>query len=514
MPKRKLIIASWILLFSAVGFAFNNCSKPQNTISNQRTPTNNLIDPIVENCVIQGFNTSSKVQALNNPFDDNKLVTAESDSEDYVAIVSPECLNDPALRARSTFSERMGMQDGPQGHRTWTKKIQRGELPDSMSDLQNEIDEDPCLVSLSPNRKYRLNLAVSEFDDTFLPQSNHLDSVNFFESIPTFYHPSLGLQETAGAPRVRVAVIDTGAFYDHPDLTENIYRGPNGVGVDANTLGTGNVNYDGIDVDPAVSHGTHVSGIIAARGANGIGVTGLAPQSVQILPINVFYRENPNDNTVISDTATLVRGINFAIAENADVINMSLGGGGDDPALLAALQSAVANGIFVVAAAANEGREIGDDFQTYPAYYASQITGMVAVGSVNANDKSRSSFSNFGPSFVEIAAPGAESEVGTDITGIASTFDQGNYARLFGTSQAAPMVSAAAAVAEGLIRQNGQSITPAQMETLLLASAEKRTNLTAFFRSGNVLNLHRLAAFVNANFQGTGMIAFNSVCQI
>ena len=75
------------------------------------------------------------------------------------------------------------------------------------------------------------------------------------------------------------------------------------------------------------------------------------------------------------------------------------------------------------------------------------------------------------------------------------------------------MVAAAAAMAEGLIRQNGGTVTPAQMETLLLASAEKNTAMAQFFLDGNILNLERLAAFVNANFPGTGTAAFNSVCQ-
>lgn len=517
MPQKSINIAGWIILFLGLSIAFNNCSKPFEVsgqlVNNRPSPNSGIGNETFPGCIIPELNMSSKLTPTRSAFDSQKLIMAESDSADYVSIVSSECLNNAELKNRSNFTQRMNLQSGPERHAYWVKKINRASLPAVIESLENELEQDPCLIGLSPNREYKLNLVQADFDDTFLPQVNHLDSLNFFDSLTTFYDPTLGLQEELNSVRVRVAVIDTGAFYDHPDLADNIYRAPNGVGVDATTIESGNAIYDGTDVDEAVSHGTHVSGIIAARGANAIGLTGLAPQSVQILPINVFYKNDPADTEVVSDSATLIRGIQFAVSENADVINLSLGGGGDDPALFAALQAAVNAGIFISAAASNEGREISPDFRTYPAYYAKDIDGMVAVGSINSADKTRSSFSNYGVDYVEIAAPGSESEVGTQITGIASTFEPDNYARLFGTSQAAPMVSAAAALAEGLIRQNGGSITPAQMERLMLASAEKRSALNTEFRNGNVLNLQRLAAFVNANYSGTGNLAFQTICQ-
>ena len=172
------------------------------------------------------------------------------------------------------------------------------------------------------------------------------------------------------------------------------------------------VSYDGRDIDQTVSHGTHVAGIIAARGANEVGLTGLAPRSVQVMPINVFF-ENPNNSAeVVTNSATVIKGISFAVANGADVINMSLGGSGNDPAMLAAIQAAVGSGVFVAVAASNEGQELGPEVQTYPALYASQIQGMVAVGSINSADKTKSSFSNYSTTLIEIAAPGSQSQDG------------------------------------------------------------------------------------------------------
>ena len=81
----------------------------------------------------------------------------------YVAVVDPECLKNSNLRARSTFTERFNMRKGPKGHAVWANVIERRSLPASMENLRNEVEEDPCLLGLSPNREYRLNLVREDF---------------------------------------------------------------------------------------------------------------------------------------------------------------------------------------------------------------------------------------------------------------------------------------------------------------------------------------------------------------
>lgn len=196
-----------------------------------------------------------------------------------------------------------------------------------------------------------------------------------------------GWEETWGDDSVVIAVLDTGADFNHPDL-------------DGKLLSNG---YDFINDDPDPiddeGHGTIIAGIVAAETNNGEGIAGVA-WNCRILPIKIV------DNTGLTDVSTIIDGINWAILNGADVINLSLGEFWAAQSEQDAIRAAYNNGIVVVAAAGNDG---------VATYYPAAYPECMAVAATNSSDE-RVTFlntatdplpweSNYGPE-IDVAAPG------------------------------------------------------------------------------------------------------------
>jgi subtilisin family serine protease len=218
-------------------------------------------------------------------------------------------------------------------------------------------------------------------------------------------------QLTTGTTSVVVAVLDTGYYGAHADLAA------------IPTVWPRNTRNDTKSVTDGYGHGTHVAGTIAAQTNNGIGVAGMAP-NVTIMPVKVM---DSNGQGYWSD---FLEGVDWARTHGADVINLSLGGtlsmsqaAAWQPVFDAAYQA----GVVVVAAAGNNNRN--EPF--YPASFHHVIS---VAATTNADVKA--SFSNYGPA-VDIAAPGAS---------ITSTYADGGYYSMSGTSMATPHVVGLAAL--------------------------------------------------------------------
>jgi subtilisin family serine protease len=204
--------------------------------------------------------------------------------------------------------------------------------------------------------------------------------------------------QAGGSASVVVAVIDTGVDYTHPDLSGAMWDG-----------GVGNPNhgYDFADSDnnpyPLNSeHGTHVAGTIAATGNNSLGVLGVA-YGVKIMALKVFP-----DLFAGATDADIISAINFASANGAHIINMSLGGGGaENTVLTTAVVNAITAGVLIVAAAGNESAN-NDITPSWPANYANISSTRAGVISVAATDQADAlaSFSNIGANTVSVGAPG------------------------------------------------------------------------------------------------------------
>ncbi|MEV1048452.1 type VII secretion-associated serine protease mycosin [Streptomyces sp. NPDC049916] len=223
-------------------------------------------------------------------------------------------------------------------------------------------------------------------------------------------------QDTRGKG-VRVAVIDTGVDDTNPQLKPAV---DNGAG--RNLLKGGPADGTGDEI----GHGTKVAGIIAARPAKGTGFVGLAPEAT-IIPIRQNDEKNSGKDT------TMATAIDHAIAQRADVINISQDTTRPltaDSALGRAVARAVAADIVVVASAGNDGID-GERRNTYPAAFA----GVLAVASSDRNNE-RAPFSQSGD-FVGVAAPGVD--IISTVPGFGQCSDNG-------TSFSAPYVAGVAAL--------------------------------------------------------------------
>ncbi|MGA1873346.1 MAG: S8 family peptidase [Thermoplasmatota archaeon] len=211
---------------------------------------------------------------------------------------------------------------------------------------------------------------------------------------------------------VKVAVLDTGIDNDHPDLDV-----------------AGGVNYvpqgrklDTKKWDDDNGHGTHVAGTIAALN-NDQGVVGVAP-GVNIYAVKVL------DRTGSGSLTWIINGLNWAIANDMDIVSMSLSTDYDYADFRNAIQSVYDAGIVIIAAAGNDGTVVD-----YPAAYST----VVAVSATDSGDNIPY-WSNRG-SQIEVAAPGVS---------IPSTWNDGGYKTISGTSMACPHVTGVAALVIGI----------------------------------------------------------------
>lgn len=283
---------------------------------------------------------------------------------------------------------------------------------------------------------------------------------------------------TQGSDSVVVGVIDTGVNYSHPDLSSNMWTNPgeiggNGVDDDSNGIvddvyganfaaGNGNPNDDN-------GHGSHCAGTIGGRGNNGAGVAGVNWQ-VKIMALKFL---NSSGSGYTSDA---IEAIEYAIAMknrgvNIRVLNNSWGGGSFSQSLRDAVAASNAAGILFVAAAGNEANN-NDANPSYPASY--NVDNVISVAAVDRNGN-LASFSNYGESSVDLAAPGVS---------ILSTVLGSNYSSYSGTSMAAPHVSGVAA----LVLAREPNLSLAALKTRLLTTVKPLSTLNGLVTYPGIVN--------------------------
>lgn len=291
---------------------------------------------------------------------------------------------------------------------------------------------------------------------------------------------------TLGEPHVIVAVIDSGIDSNHPDLVASIYHNPseqrNGRDDDSNGLvddvsgwnfaASGNGNND--TTDTSDSHGTHVSGTIAARGDNNQGVVGVCPNA-RILPVKVL----DEDGGYVSD---FVKGIDYAVQMGAAVINISLGGSGYSQSEQNVFNRTEAAGVLVVVASGNDGINL-DISPDYPTSYPN--ANIISVLATNRLDQFED-YSNYGASSVDLAAPGSE---------ILSTYAGNKYRYFDGTSMSAPHVAGVAA----LIKSVSPGWTAIQVKEAILTTVDLHPSLNGKCITGGRVNAQRAVNYAMQN---------------
>jgi len=291
----------------------------------------------------------------------------------------------------------------------------------------------------------------------------------------------LAWDEQTGSDAVTVAVVDSGIDYTHPDLTDNIWRnaaelgGVGGVDDDGNGFVDDITGWDffapGGDNAPldesSASHGTHVAGTIGARGNNLQGVTGVN-WNVRLMPLRT-------GNLGLSEWA-IINAFRYACANGAEIVNGSFGGDYSQDIQNEIASTACANTLFVFAAGNGGSDQVGDDNDAVPQFPCVNTAPNVVCVAATSPADTRASFSNFGLTTVDLAAPG---------TSIKSTTRSNTYGFLSGTSMATPHVAGAAA----LVWAERPALTVAEVRNALLLSVDPVPGLQV--ATGGRLNVGR-----------------------
>lgn len=278
---------------------------------------------------------------------------------------------------------------------------------------------------------------------------------------------------------VVIGVIDSGVDYNHPDINDNMWTNPgetpdNGIDDDGNGFvddfyGYDFVNEDGDPFDDN-SHGTHVSGTIAAEGNNDTGVTGVN-WDAQIMGLK-FLNAGGSGNTFDA-----IEAIEYSILNGAQLTNNSWGGGGFSLALQDAIAAAGEAGQLFVAAAGNFSQN-NDTNPFYPASY--DLDNIISVAATDDEDQ-LATFSHFGATSVDLGAPGVST---------LSTVPGNSYGFKSGTSMATPHVSGAI----GLALSQNPELTSSEVKELILDTTDEIPALTGITVSDGRLNAFNAVA--------------------
>ncbi|MCI5072775.1 S8 family serine peptidase [bacterium] len=331
------------------------------------------------------------------------------------------------------------------------KRIQRMKINSSVIDtnaILNDLKNNPDIEFAEMNcNKY---VPTATTNDPLLP---NLWGMSFINAPQAW--------DTEQGENVVVAVIDTGVKTNHIDLSNNVWNNPNEIpnnGIDddnngcvddiagcnfVNNIGNG-------DISDSNGHGTHVSGTIAATGNNSTGVVGVAYKA-KVMGVKVLGVNGGIDSWIAN-------GIEYAADNGAQVINMSLGCQSACPpsqVTCSAIDYAKSRGTVVVVAAGNSNANAANYSPANCGTLSNSEGGIVVASHTSSGNKS--SFSNFG-NLIDVSAPGSD---------ITSTWSNGGYNTISGTSMAAPHVAGVAALTLG----KNPFLSVAQVENILTDSA-------------------------------------------
>lgn len=310
-------------------------------------------------------------------------------------------------------------------------------------DARVKRDFDKFLIIKSRSLTTRqLMKKLAEHPDSVFAEPNYLLLPNRKPNDPYYTEyqwnlPLIGMEKSwdvsEGSSDVIVAVVDTGIDMDHPEFKGKLVEGYN-------------VLDDSSKPQDDNGHGTHVSGVIAAKTNNKDGIAGMTWKS-KLMPVKAIGADGSGS------AVDIAQGIYWATDHGADVINLSIGNYTSSAALKEACRYAYEHNVVMVAASGNDAT----DQPSYPAAFE-EVLSVAAVDHL----KERADFSNFGD-YVDVAAPGVD---------IPSTYIYSDYASLSGTSMACPHVAALAALVRSvhpgmknrdvmeLIRNSAQDLGP------------------------------------------------------
>lgn len=353
-----------------------------------------------------------------------------------------------------------------------------GELTDTVDELQGEniavinisdemtVEEAVKKCSENPDIEYaEPNYILHQSQDEISMEAVESGVANQWYLEYTRAMEAWELLSAYNNDRVRVAVIDTGAKLEHEDLSSiinkklsvEVVRSSNSSAhTDIPLRGDGYLNGTSVR-NERTTHGTHVSGIIAAQSGNDVGIQGVAScgdtikknNIVDLVVIDAFTEIN-SKNEDIATVGSVIYAMQYAQDIGCKVVNLSLGTESNSVLLERKCQQLKEAGMTIVCAAGNEGENIS----TYPSDYSSTI------GVINITRQGERSYTSTYGSKKDLSAPG---------TDIYSTINGGNsaYGMLSGTSMASPVVAAVAA----MLLYAEPALSPEQVRSVLCETA-------------------------------------------
>jgi subtilisin family serine protease len=406
--------------------------------------------------------SSEKKAFSNNSF--NALQNEASEHLEYIEGID----NNTVLIKKSSFALQKALKNESSTTETRASSSEPV-LFDTKDKYCDELIQSGIAKNCSPNFVIK---TASIPNDTLYEQQWGLSSAAGIAPIKAW-------ESSTGSAEVVVGVIDTGIDLSHPDLSPNLWV--NQLEIPGNSIDDDlngyiddihGVNFVRKDLSPNDDngHGTHVAGIIGARGNNAEGITGVA-WNVKLMALKFLDSRGAGSLAGALEAIKYVRvmrerGVNILITNN------SWGGPGYSKLLEDAVVSLENARILFVAAAGNDGKN-NDVAPQYPCNF--KATNVISVGASGKNG-SLAPFSNFGVNTVDIAAPGVA---------ILSTWVGGQYNYLSGTSMAAPFVSGAFAL---LLSQN-PGISPESAIELLKLRSIRTPELTTYLFQGGALNI-------------------------
>lgn len=289
-----------------------------------------------------------------------------------------------------------------------------------VADVIRRLHSDPRVGSVQPIATFDVLATEPGYNDPYSHLQHNVQALHLEQA-----------HRWATGKGVKVAVVDTGADLDHPDLRGRIVKANSFVDRGDQTFTS--------DI-----HGTAVAGVIAANANNQVGIVGVAPQA-ELFILKACWQKAPGRREAVCDSYTLAKAIDFAILQGAQVLNFSLGGP-HDPLLARLLTTALARGIVVVAA------DAGDGTRSFPASLPGVI-GILGIDDLQGERRARS--------------PAAATEVGAPAVDILTTVPHGSYDFFSGSSFAAAQVSGVIA----LLLEKEPKMTSAQIAALLRKTA-------------------------------------------
>jgi len=369
-------------------------------------------------------------------------------------------------------------------------------LEEDIDKMLESYSNNSAIEYAEPNYLYQASIIPT---DTYYKNQWYLKKIRAVEA----------WDQVRESPDIVIAIIDSGVQINHPDLRDNIWQ--NKKEIAGNSIDDDNDGYiddvNGWDfvnnvADPnpkfkddfseaGILHGTIVAGIAAASGNNASGIAGVTWRA-KIMPLKVL------DDKGEGDTNKVIKAIDYAIANGADIINLSFVGFGYSQSLDNAIERAYDAGIIIIAAAGNEQGEgegyFLDQTPMYPACHdgAAGENRVIGVAATDTLDQ-KASFSSHGTKCIDISAPGI-SIYSTVVYSPTNYFDGKSFDKYYdgywaGTSMATPMVSAAIA----LIEEANPSLNRNQVINTLLTNTDNINHINPEFI--NQLGKGRLNVF-------------------